>query len=81
MVYLERDQLKALRARARRERISLAELVRRVVARHLDEAEPHTEVAEDVFGKIVAMGASGRADTAARHDAYLADVLRREHAR
>ncbi len=80
MVYLEREQLKALKARARAERISLAELMRRLVAKHLDEPAVAPAVPLDVFGRIVAMGASGHSDVAARHDAYLVDALKRDHA-
>ena len=37
MVYLDSQQLKALKARARAEGVSLAELIRRLVRAHLEE--------------------------------------------
>jgi hypothetical protein len=81
MVYLEREQLKALKVRARAERISLAELVRRLVAKHLDEPQVAPGVSSETYATIVALGASGHKDVAARHDAYLADAITRDHAR
>jgi hypothetical protein len=81
MVYLEREQLKALRARARAQRISLAELMRRLVAHHLREADIAPPVPTSAYEKLVALGASGRADVGDRHDAHLAEALRRDHAR
>jgi hypothetical protein len=81
MIYLETQQLKALRAKARAERISLAELVRRLVTKHLEEGQSLPPVPAADYAKIVALGSSGREDIADHHDAYLAEALRREHAR
>jgi hypothetical protein len=81
MVYLEREQLKALRARARAERISLAELVRRIVDRHLEQPGAPPPVSPDLFARIVGLGTSGRTDVADRHDDYLAAALARDHDR
>ena len=80
MIYLERDQLKALKARARAERISLAELIRRLVAKQLAEPAIAPVVASEVFARIVGLGGSGRPDVAGRHDEYLADAIGRDHA-
>lgn len=80
MVYLEREQLKALKAQARAERISLAELMRRLVKDHLEEARPLPTVPRDAYARIVGLGSSGREDIAARHDTYLAEAIKREHA-
>lgn len=80
LVYLERRQLRALRAEARRRGISLAELMRRVVDEHLER--PRAEVpavAADVYRRLVAIGSSELEDVAERHDAYLGAALRREH--
>lgn len=81
MVYLERQELQALWAEARAQGISLAELVRRVVKQHLERHQVPTPASRQAFLKLVALGSSGRADVAARHDAYLAEALQREHAR
>ncbi|MGH9387020.1 MAG: ribbon-helix-helix protein, CopG family [Vicinamibacterales bacterium] len=81
MIYLEREQLKALKARARAERISLAELMRRLVANQLAEPATAPVVASEVFARIVGLGASGQPDVSGRHDEYLATAIRRDHAR
>lgn len=39
---------------------------------------PQTPVPLSTFERIVALGSSGRADVADRHDAALADALRKE---
>jgi hypothetical protein len=76
MVYLEPAQLEALRARARAERISLAEAVRRAVQRSLEaDGRPRT-VAAPAYRALVAIGASGRKDVGRRHDAEIAGALR-----
>ena len=82
MVYLERDQLEALRSRARAERISLAEAVRRAVRTSLEAGGQPPAVAASAFRALVAIGASGRSDVGRRHDAELAKALKaRRHAR
>lgn len=81
MVYLEREELKALKARARTERISLAELMRRLIKKHLTEGPVLPPVPPEAYSRIVALGASGQRDIAERHDAYLGEALRRDHAR
>ena len=81
MVYLERQQLKTLKAKARDQQVSLAELVRRVVKAYLDEPRALPAVPTKAYAAMVAIGSSGRQDIAERHDTYLADALRREHAR
>jgi hypothetical protein len=81
IVSLERAQLRALKARARAEGISVAELMRRLVAQELQAERPPTSVPASAFERIVAMGASGRADVGDRHDALVADAIRKEHDR
>ncbi len=80
MVYLDPGDHQALKAEARRLGISLAELMRRVVREHLQRQDTLPPVPKSVYLKIVAMGASGRDDVSERHDAYLGEALRREHA-
>lgn len=79
MVYLDAAELQALREEARARRISLAELVRRLVRQHLDQRRPAAPSAE-TYLKIVGLGSSGRDDISDRHDEYLGEALRREHA-
>lgn len=81
MVYLERDQLRALKAQARDEGISLAELIRRIVRAHLGRKKGLAPPPREAFLKIVALGESGCRDVAERHDAYLGGILRDEHSR
>ncbi len=81
MVYLDPRELQALRAEAKASGISLAELVRRLVKRHLQRREVAAPVPRNAYLKIVALGSSGRKDVAKRHDRYLAEALSREHAR
>lgn len=82
IVSMERAQLRALKGRARAEGISVAELVRRLVADSLKADRPAMRpVPRSAFEQLVALGSSGRDDIADRHDAVLADALRREHDR
>ena len=81
MIYLERDQHRALRARARAEGISLAALIRRLAEAHLKDPAPLRDVPRDAFVALVALGASGRPDVGDEHDARVARALRRKHAR
>jgi hypothetical protein len=76
MVYLEREQLEALRARARAERISLAEAVRRSVQMSLDAGRRAPAVPDSAYRAMVALGASGRRNIGRNHDAELARALR-----
>lgn len=81
MIYLERDELDALRARARAERISLAEAVRRAVRMSLETGRPARAVPPSAYRGLVALGASGRANVARDHDAEIARALRTRRVR
>ena len=81
MVYLEPEQHRALKARARAEGISLAELIRRLAHAHLDERRKVPEVSPEAYKGLVALGASGHREIGDDHDAQLARALRRKHAR
>lgn len=81
MVYLDPPQHRALKARARAEGLSLAELMRRLVKQHLEEHQALPPVSPAAYARIVALGSSGRSDISERHDAYLGQALQREHAR
>lgn len=81
MVYLDPQQMKALKARAKSEGISVAELMRRLVTRQLEEHQPLSAVPTDVYARMVALGSSGRSDISERHDVYLAEALQRDHDR
>ncbi len=81
MVYLDPQQHKGLKARARAEGVSLAELVRRLVKEHLRQRQALPPVPSAAYTKIVGLGSSGRRDVSDRHDEYLAQALARDHAR
>ena len=72
-------QLRALQIRARAEGVSVAALMRRLVAEYLQPNRPDTPVPRSRYERLVGLGSSGRKDIADRHDALLADALRHEH--
>ena len=81
MVYLEPEQHRALKAKARAEGISLAELMRRLARAHLSANKALPAVTRDTYAGLVNLGASGRSNIGDRHDDELARVLRAKHAR
>ena len=81
MIYLQSDQLDALRKRAQAQRISVAELVRRLVRQYLSAPGGTAPIPDEAYARIVGLGSSGRADIADEHDRYVAEALRREHLR
>lgn len=80
MVYLDAEQLQALRAEAKAQGISLAELLRRLVQEHLEKRQDIAPVPPSAFLRIVGLGSSGQGDISERHDDYLGKALRHEHA-
>jgi hypothetical protein len=78
IISLEREHLRALKARARARGVPLAELMRELIAESLTGDRPPTAISPAAFEQIVGMGESGCDDIAARHDARLADALRAE---
>lgn len=80
MVYLDSEQLQALRAEAKTQGISLAELLRRLVQAHLEKRHNLAPVQPSAFLRLVGLGASGQEDISERHDDYLGKSLRHEHA-
>lgn len=81
LIYMDPDDLQALRTEARARRVSLAELMRRVVREHLGSRTRAGSTNREAYLRLVALGSSEKRDIADRHDAYLADALRREHSR
>ena len=79
IISLEREQLRALKVRARAKGVSVAELMRGLVAECLESDGLQTAVPLSTFERIVALGSSGRNDVADNHDTRLADALRHEH--
>jgi hypothetical protein len=81
MVYLEPEQLQSLQLEARNQRISLAELMRRLVKNHLTRDRGVSAVPQEAYLKIVGLGSSGKKDISEKHDPYLGKAIRREHTR
>jgi hypothetical protein len=81
LIYLDPDDLHALRAEAKSRGISLAELMRRVVREHVNGGKRARSADRKAYLKLVALGSSKRKDISEHHDAYLAAALRREHSR
>jgi hypothetical protein len=73
-VYFSAEQHAALRRTAARDRVSMTELLRRLVDRHL-LAKGGDRRGDEPYFTFVASGESGLADVAERHDEYLAEAL------
>jgi len=81
MVYLDGEQHRALRTEAAREGISMAELLRRLVRRYLEERKGVPKVPRATYMKLVNLGASGKTDVSEHHDTYFAKAIRRGRSR
>jgi hypothetical protein len=81
MVYLEPEQLQSLQFEARNQRISLAELMRRLVKNHLTKDKGVPPASKEAYLKIVGLGSSGKKDISEKHDHYLAEAFRHEPTR
>ncbi len=80
MLYLDREQLDALKQRARAERVPVTELVRRLIRQYL--GQPITgKPPEEAWARLVGLGASGRSEVGDQHDRALGDALSHEHLR
>jgi hypothetical protein len=66
-VYLYQRQIDVLRALAKRQKVSMAELIRRSVDRYLAELP----LEEDPLWDIVGMFDSGIGDLSEKHDEYI----------
>ncbi|MBI3740342.1 MAG: ribbon-helix-helix protein, CopG family [Chloroflexi bacterium] len=73
-IYLRPDQDRALRRMAEKEKISIAELIRRGVDRVLMDAP----LKDDPAMRLIALGESGKSDLARAHDKYIARAHRRK---
>ena len=81
MIYLEPDLLESLKTRARSERVSLAELFRRLAKDYLSQQEPNTPVPPEVYLRLVGLGTSDRHDVSERHDDYIGEAVGADHER
>ena len=80
MVYLEPEQLEALRTEAKNRRISLAELTRRALQSYLEGNRVSNSVAPETYLKIVGLASGGGSNVSEQHDRYLGEAFDREHA-
>lgn len=71
-VYLNQDQLQALKDVAQREGVPMASIVRESIARYL----AGVPLSEDPALGIIALGSSERRDLARNHDRYLRERSR-----
>jgi hypothetical protein len=75
-VQLTDEQAEALRRRARRERVSIAELVRRAIDAFTRAEPPAGRELRDRAIRAAGRFASGVEETSSRHDEALAEALR-----
>ncbi len=75
-VYLTPKQHRALKREAARERVSMTEILRRIVDLHLLGRRGAGRPAKDLILSFVALGESGRGDVSANHDRALDEALR-----
>jgi hypothetical protein len=74
-IYLPPAHHRALRREARARGIPMTELLRRLVAEHVEHGGL-AAVSKEAVLRFVALGRSGRGNTAARHDAALDEAFR-----
>lgn len=79
MVYLDASQMEALRRKARRERVSLAELIRRAVDRYLKPEPVSPPVPREAYEKLIGFFSDDATDVSERHDHYIGEALYREY--
>jgi hypothetical protein len=77
-IYLSEDQRRALREAAERQGLSMSELIRRTLDRHLLRRSGGADYHKDAILSFVGLGTSGYTDTSERHDEALAEFFRRE---
>jgi len=74
-IYLPPEQHQALRQEAARRGISLAGLIREIIAEHLEKNKKLQKPPKEVYMRLVGLGNSGAEDVSKHHDRYLAEVL------
>ena len=80
-VYLSASDHRALKAEARKQGISMTELMRRLVALHVAGRAGVAAFPKQAVLSFVALGRSGASDTAERHDDALDEALRADAVR
>jgi hypothetical protein len=75
-VYLTPKQHRALKREAARQRVSMTEVLRRILDEHLLGHRGGGPPAKELILSFVALGESGREDVSANHDRALDEALR-----
>jgi hypothetical protein len=75
-VYLPAETHRRLRREAREAHISMTELVRRVLAQHVQGRRGVESVSKEAVLAFVGLGRSGESTGSVEHDRVLADALR-----
>jgi hypothetical protein len=75
-MYLSDKQHKALKREARRQGVSMTELLRRIVDEHLVRASGTRAFPKEAVLSFIGLGESGSSDTSERHDEALDEALR-----
>lgn len=75
-VYLTPKQHRALKREASRQRVSMTEILRRILDMHLLGLGSGGRPAKELVLSFVALGESGRKDVSASHDRALDEALR-----
>lgn len=76
-IYLEPEQHQSLQEEARKKGISMAELIRQVVARHLESNRHPT--AKEYLLDIIGLFHDPAPDVSEQHDRYLGEALAHEN--
>jgi len=74
-MYIPANQHRALRSEAKREGVSMTELVRRILAAHFSGRRGIASFPKEAVLSFVALGRSGRPDVSERHDEALDDAF------
>lgn len=75
-VYLTPKQHRALKKEAARQRVSMTEILRRILDQHLLGLRSQRRLSKEMVLSFVALGESGSKDISADHDKALDEALR-----
>jgi hypothetical protein len=75
-IYLNERQHRALRLAAKREGVSMTEVLRRMVDRQLLGKLPPTDYSKDAVMSFIGLGDSGQTEGSVRHDEALDEAFR-----
>jgi len=78
-IYLEPEQHRALMQESAKKGVSLAGLIREIVADYLNRGKRPGKPGKEIYMGLVGLGQSGLGDVSERHDYYLAEALKSDH--